>query len=365
MVQQGIVVGIVALLVVPGLFSMSTTTQAMGSGVITVDDEPGDADYTSIGDAVEHSQAGDTIEVYSGWYNEPIIDVGRQALKVKGVAHELGSGNDTGKPIVNSTRGQTFVVWGKSVVISNFSFYCLNDAVDVFADNCTICDNDVKGGLWPINIRDDERPRYFIGAQILRNTIENVSNAVTYYGIDGTISANRISRCYEAIDVGYGSQETTISHNIITGCSIGIQYSDGSGLIANNSVSAWHGLELSVPAGDHVLVLHNIFHNCSIGLDVFIQRNTTRVVENNFIDNKYDVWFYQNHPRDYNLFSPIFSDNFYDSWQGTGPVVIRGRAVIFWIPFLVEMEIFFEIPIWVPWFYRDRHPAQTPFEIDV
>jgi hypothetical protein len=40
------------------------------AGIGQVDDEPGDADFISIKEAVNSSNPGDTIEVYSGIYYE-------------------------------------------------------------------------------------------------------------------------------------------------------------------------------------------------------------------------------------------------------------------------------------------------------
>ena len=42
---------------------------------ITVDDEPGDADYTSLKEAINNANTGDTIEVYSGIYIEDEISI--------------------------------------------------------------------------------------------------------------------------------------------------------------------------------------------------------------------------------------------------------------------------------------------------
>lgn len=71
--------------------------------VLTVDDE-GDGDYTSIAEAVATANPGDTIEVYSGDYYECNITIYASGLTLKGMARELGSGTDTGKPSVHGGR---------------------------------------------------------------------------------------------------------------------------------------------------------------------------------------------------------------------------------------------------------------------
>jgi len=68
--------------------------------VITVDNE-GDGDYTSIKQALNNANPGDIIEVYSGTYYERNITVQTERVTFQGVAYELGSGNDTGKPFIH------------------------------------------------------------------------------------------------------------------------------------------------------------------------------------------------------------------------------------------------------------------------
>ena len=76
--------------------------------VITVDDE-GDGDYTSIKEAVNNSNPGDTIEVYSGTYYECGIEIHTENITLKGIPYELGNGGDTGKPFING-EGKDFVI---------------------------------------------------------------------------------------------------------------------------------------------------------------------------------------------------------------------------------------------------------------
>ncbi len=61
---------------------------------ITVDDEPGDAGYTSLKEAIINVNTGDTIEVYSGTYIEDEISIFISDLTISGIPNELGQGND-------------------------------------------------------------------------------------------------------------------------------------------------------------------------------------------------------------------------------------------------------------------------------
>ena len=88
--------------------------------VITVDDE-GDGDYNSIKDALRFAYPGVTIEVYSGTYYENNINIGLRGLTLKGMPYELGSGNDTGKPVVTSEINSFDYIlrmWGDNVTVT-------------------------------------------------------------------------------------------------------------------------------------------------------------------------------------------------------------------------------------------------------
>ena len=95
--------------------------------VITVDDE-GDGDFTSIQEAVDHAKDGDIILVYSGVYNES-VRIENKSITIEGIAHELGKGNDTGKP----------------VIIAN------GIAIEIYSDNCNVKNIKVSGGAVKIH----------------------------------------------------------------------------------------------------------------------------------------------------------------------------------------------------------------------
>jgi parallel beta-helix repeat protein len=98
----------------------SVKTPASINSVIKVDDD-GDGDYTRIADAVRNATAGDTIEVYSGTYNEIAIKVNK-TLYIRGIAEELGAGTGVGKPVVDGQNfsGSVFRLEATGVEISGF-----------------------------------------------------------------------------------------------------------------------------------------------------------------------------------------------------------------------------------------------------
>ena len=91
-------IGVILLFIGMSIPFTSSKQQSLGN-VITVDDE-GDGDYTSIKEAVINSNPGDTIEVYSGTYLEQGIHIVNDNIALLGISHELGEGDDTGKPFI-------------------------------------------------------------------------------------------------------------------------------------------------------------------------------------------------------------------------------------------------------------------------
>jgi len=87
-------------------FNMNTSTNESNNTWI-VDDE-GDGDFRSIQKAINNANSGDTIEVYSGIYNEDItID---KKLVLKGISSEFDAGDDSGVPILNGLYKKNVVV---------------------------------------------------------------------------------------------------------------------------------------------------------------------------------------------------------------------------------------------------------------
>jgi parallel beta-helix repeat protein len=87
--------------------------------IITVDDE-GDGDYTSIQEAINHATQDDTINVYSGTYNETIaVD---KPLVLEGIDEEYGNGDDSGNPVIDAWNVGTVVeIQANAVTITGFT----------------------------------------------------------------------------------------------------------------------------------------------------------------------------------------------------------------------------------------------------
>ncbi len=111
------------------------------NNVIVVDDE-GDGDFVSIQAAINAANDGDKIEVYSGIYRENIVIDKR--ISLIGIPHELGEGNDEGKPVIEGkwSENETVAIEIKApCMIKNFSIYGNVIGIEINGSGCTISHN--------------------------------------------------------------------------------------------------------------------------------------------------------------------------------------------------------------------------------
>ena len=155
MKNKCLVVGIILFFIEAAIVPSIQSEFIYEKNIITVDDEPGDADFTSIQEAVNHSNPGDTIEVYSGTYTEQEIHLEKEKLNLLGIAYELGAGNDSGKPFIKGNaiyHGSIIRVLASYVAISNFTVentasatnysYCIHVGSDIWKILKNICRGD-------------------------------------------------------------------------------------------------------------------------------------------------------------------------------------------------------------------------------
>ena len=370
MKRKWLAVGIILLFVGTFLIPSALSKQTHVKHIITVDDEPGDADFTSIKEAVNHSSPGDTIEVYSGTYTEQEIHLEKEKLHLLGIAHELGAGNDTGKPFIKGKgiyHGSIIRVLASDVAISNFSVentasatnysYCIHIGSDIWKilknitiRDCNICNSTDSigilvyhyGAIWNLKIMNNylshskgisctENPSNIEKNSIITgNIITDSYCGIFDSGFNGTISGNEITNCSGKGIYLHGS-ENKISGNRISNCSIGIQFG-GSGNIING----------------------NDIDYCPISIQYGGQQNN--ITKNNFKNYaRIGIWFERWFGDQFKtLLKSRWVGNYWDAWCGIGPKIILGLQVI---PF--GLEGYLEIP----GFEFDRQPAREPYEI--
>ena len=325
--------------------------------VIIVDDE-GDGDYTSIKDALNDANPGDTIEVYSGTYPEDEIQITKENLTLIGIDHELGGGNDSGKPFIIGIGNNGVVkITASYVTVSNFNI----EATGGVISTC----------IWVRAAVVYEQDNISISDCILRNLI---SLSLSTYGIrveaankNISIMDNEICNCSVGINSWSSPKGLEITDNVITDCEVGISLGYEQQNVTGNKIRrcSRNGIQIH---GTNNSVYWNDIESCPIGIYSTVsepgeeERGNT-ITKNNF--KKYSV----NEPwwaRQVILFPFVglvkdkkdrWIGNYWDTWLGVSPKRIRGKLVL-GIRF-GEYGLAFGIP----WIEYDLHPAKEPYEI--
>jgi hypothetical protein len=327
--------------------------------VIIVDDE-GDGDYTSIQEAINNANPGDTIEVYSGTYPEDEIQITKENLILIGIDHELGGGNDSGKPFIIGIGNNGVVkIIASYVTVSNFNI----EATGGVISTC----------IWVRATVVYEQDNITISDCILRNLI---SISLSTYGIrveaankNISIMNNEICNCSVGINSWSSPNGLEITDNVITDCEVGISLGFEQQNVSGNKIRrcSRNGIQIH---GTNNSVYQNDIENCPIGIYSTVsepgeeERGNT-ITKNNF--KKYSVnelwWGRQVILFPFNGLVKDMKDrwigNYWDTWLGFGPQRIRGILVL-GIRF-GEGGIAFGIPR----NEYDWHPALEPYDIDV
>ena len=368
----GIILLFIGTCVIPSATSELTNNKRLttNTNIITVDDEPGDADFTSIKEAVNHSSPGDIIEVYSGTYTEQEIHLEKEKLNLLGIAHELGAGNDNGKPFITGNsiyHGSIIRVLASDVTISNFtventasvsnSSYCIHVGSyiwkvlnNITIRDCNICNSSDSIGILvyhyglilnmkiinnyishSLGISCTENPSCTEKNCIITGNIITDSSRGIFVGwLNGTISGNEITNC-SGIGILLRGEENKISGNRISQTSIGIQIEGSGNMVNGNNIDR---CPVSIQYGGHQnIITKNNFKNYS--------RN--------------GIWFERWFGEQFNvLLKSRWVGNYWDTWSGVGPKIIRGLQII---PFG------FERYLKIPGFEFDWEPVREPYDI--
>jgi parallel beta-helix repeat protein len=317
---------LVAVLCLPVSSAFSLKDQHyLSKHIITVDNEPGDADYTSIKEALNHSNPGDTIKVYSGTYYENRILITKENISLIGMPYELGNGSDTGKLFING-KGVSDVIRidARNVTVSGFhienkgvvgDWVIVN--INLGANNCTLSNNTLSYSSNSI---------IYCGSNFSKITNNIISDAGLRYGIifgsiahNNYLTANVIDRCPTGICF-WGGSNTTVFWNRISNCSeFGIDIGGG-------------GLNI---------FQFNTFENNYVGFHIYMSV-LNKIKQNNFINNTYQAG--------YNLGLSLMAGNrfFRNYWDHPRllPYPIKGSVLII-----------------VPLVSFDWYPAREPYDI--
>lgn len=356
-------VGVILVLIATSIIPSIRSEPTFHKPIITVDDEPGDADFTSIKDAVNASSPGDSIWVYSGTYHEQGIHIRTNHTTLLGIPHELGQGNDSGMPNIHGD-GTAFVIHIEASHVGILNFTMENSYASNFtAHSCIMLgvdtvpfyeeytrDNITISGCF---IHNTPRPGIWIGdvgenISIIQNEIHNC-----------TIGVLSISVTHRFLPI------LNISGNVITDCSTaGIYFDDTRQNISGNIIRRCKKGIVLYPAGAHNIIYGNDIESCPVAVQSMYGTNT--ITKNNFKNySMLGTWFeldiYLYFPGAGLLFyltqKDTWTGNYWDSWKGSGSKIIPGKLSIgryIW---------YFPIFITIPWVEHDWHPALEPYDI--
>jgi len=331
--------------------------------IITVDDEPGDADFTSIKEAVNASNPGDTIEVYSGMYFEQGIRIEKNNITLLGISHELGAGNDSGKPFVKGDGTVTIIkIIASYVTVSNFT---IEDSNPTTSYSCI-----QVGAYWPDPLDLIPMSGCVVSDCIINNSKIGILGGHWGHLDDTTIRNNQVSYCYDGIyaEAVYNAVVYTIegdffiSGNVITDChEVGIDFlGDWQNISGNRITRCEIGLLFR---GAKNIIYGNDFESCSVGIfdDFIIPRingkqdngHTNIITKNNFKNYSRGKIWWDKPPSFFIMILNKFrtegwKENYWDTWSGVGPKLIPG------------LFVFGEVMI-LPWFNFDWKPAKEPY----
>ena len=352
MIQKGLAVAVFFLFIGVCIIPSATSGLTNSKNIITVDDEPGDADFTSIKEAVNYSSPGDIIEVYSGTYPEDGIRIVKENISLLGISHELRGGNDSGKPFIRGNGTDIVIlVEASNVIVSNFRIEKSSASPCIYL-GADIPSNQNNNTISDCIIRNSEGQGiriYRIGRDI-NITNNEISHCNTFginaFSMDFNIKGNVITDIvHTGIYLNCGGQN--ISYNTIKRCELGILISGRSNIIYSNDIENC-SVGISIESYGANSIIKNNFKNYSHGKSWWERAFYIFYIKEIYPHWRFDI------PEEKNR----WESNYWDSWIGIGPKKILGKQYFI---FSDGEDIYIFIPI--PWFVFDWHPAKEPYDI--
>jgi len=302
--------------------------------------------YTSIQEAINDAEDGDTIIVYPGIYVENIVIY--RELKIIG----------TGYPIIEAENRS-------------------RDAVKIISSNCAIEGFKITNGQNGIKMIDcvnnNIKNCSFYGNNYSALYLKNVYNVFVTNNIfsnegiymkecgnlaisnnnftNGEIFGEKVYETkithnaffngeYTAIDIqNPSSHDNEISHNQIKFFNTGISIQGSAHVYHNDIVSNSRGIWCFGEIYGKLLIYENNLSNNGIGIDLMdIPFDNVKITKNNFIGNEIHAGFIDS-------YFVLWYSNYWDNWCISLPKPIFGR--IFWF---------------IPWIQFDWHPLMQPYE---
>jgi nitrous oxidase accessory protein len=352
----------------PQLHSESTEEFTRSQTTIRVDDE-GDGDYTKIQDALDNASNGDTIMVYSGIYHENVFV--EKSLALIGIDKEFGTGNDTGKPILDGTgvNDTGITIDADGTLINGFfirdydsdppysfpsGIFIASDFTDIsnnvilnifrgiwiFGNNNRIYENEIQNVTWAVS------EEHCANNKIYQNRLFGQGASVfSLYCQNTEIDENNISSIYSTLEGIYlmFTTNTKIHHNFIsiTGNAVGIDtYTCKNIIISFNTISCDEmGIQLA-NSDNNIISYNKLQGQDNFYTIVLLEAFFNKIISNDFGTVLTSVML--------NSLGNTWFNNYYPCWPHGVPRVIPG-VIVFGMPYK-----------YIPYVNIDWLPARHP-----
>lgn len=380
---------ILILMLVASILTIYPTYKTKASGTIYFVGGSGSGNYSSIQDAIDVSDSGDSVFVYSGTYYENIF-VNKSINLI---------GEDKTNTIIDSNGEYDVInISANSVIISGFTICnsSFNNGIAInSSNNNVIKNNNIISNHWNgiligysnnNNISDNYIQNNTGGGVVFAFSCENnivFNNTINENGVgvslvssnNNTISGNYLkSNIWHGIILGYfgySSHRNEISGNTIelSGWTGIYHYKGYNTIISSNDVHSNGEYGIVLNSSNYVKVdynrimenvnggigvessnnldisFNNIGQNGNFGLNIIYDCNSNKIFCNNFLENKVNAYF-----RD--SFTNEWNENYWDDWIGIK------YQFLSWLP-----KIIFGSYRVIPWINVDRQPARKPYDI--
>ena len=318
--------GIILLLLNSGI-SLANLEEKHGLSTIIIVDDDGTADYTSIQEAIDHADHGDTIYVRNGtYYEELIIQKNYITLQGEDRNQTIIHGNNTNRMII-TVNGDHFTIRGFTICnTSLFGGGGIGILIQDKADSSLIVNNIIKNTYLGItNIYYNET-----NTQIRNNLFFNNFQAILLTDSqDLILSKNHFYNNSYGIHIQLCS-ESLINYNSFDKCNKGISlYSSSYNIISSNRFTDISFMDLSMQHSSNNLIELNDFKDY---IEIISSHN------NNFLKNNF--YMYDSYQIHYVAYIPPM--------DGTRPGLINKWNQNYWgeawiLPYPIFGEIYITI----------------------
>jgi parallel beta-helix repeat protein len=272
----------------------------------------GGCNYTSIQDAINASQPGDTIIVRDGTYTENVeVNVANLTLR-----SENGSAFTTVLAAVNTS--DVFLVTANSVTITGFT---VRNATDLASGihlysvhHCTISGNNASGNYHGIYLSSSSNNNMltsntansnnnygiWLWSSSNNNLTSNTANSNNYSGIylyassNNTLTGNNASNnSNRGIHLQYSSNNTLTANTVTSNNNYGIYLyssSNNNNLTSNTASNNSHGIYLYSSSNNNTLTANTVTSNNNYGIYLYSSSNNNNLTSNTASNNSRGIY---------------------------------------------------------------------------